>query len=348
MDWNWFFSSLSQSAAAIVGIFGAFIVTKILSNQSTFSEKKNRLRDLLRSAEKLGEDAKSRYVYWYNTRTSESQIEKLEGLLDDGADENAESLYEKLNFSVFLERAAAIAMIQARIDVRVAGRKREEQEAARRREEAEKRAAMPKSEKGIYDLGAALGMFGERTAIFAQPQQRPILRSDPNGFLVEKIGAERDAIFASIRSCRHHISLIKDFRDSIRENPESSPQITYALIAVVILFYVGVIYPLSFMPLPLNATIDPSFTALKQVFFSFRGALLGSVALIFSAVLFMFFEMNRRLKYPASEVASLKEFSYIGAYSQYYATQEENEWAAKQAEANRKASEQERNGNAKS
>jgi len=35
-DWNWFFSSLSQSSAAIVGIFGAFIITKILSNNSNF------------------------------------------------------------------------------------------------------------------------------------------------------------------------------------------------------------------------------------------------------------------------------------------------------------------------
>jgi hypothetical protein len=35
-DWNWFFSSVAQFAAAIVGIFGAFIVTKTLANQSAF------------------------------------------------------------------------------------------------------------------------------------------------------------------------------------------------------------------------------------------------------------------------------------------------------------------------
>jgi len=34
MDWNWYFAALSQSAAAIGGIFGAFIITKVLTNQT--------------------------------------------------------------------------------------------------------------------------------------------------------------------------------------------------------------------------------------------------------------------------------------------------------------------------
>ncbi|MCH7733340.1 MAG: hypothetical protein IIB44_12675 [Candidatus Marinimicrobia bacterium] len=37
-DWNWFFSALAQSAAAIVGIFAAFIITKIVNNQSTLNQ----------------------------------------------------------------------------------------------------------------------------------------------------------------------------------------------------------------------------------------------------------------------------------------------------------------------
>lgn len=57
MDWNWFFSSLAQSSAAIVGFFGAFTITKILSNETAFSEKKNRLKELLSVAEKIKDDA---------------------------------------------------------------------------------------------------------------------------------------------------------------------------------------------------------------------------------------------------------------------------------------------------
>lgn len=65
-DWNWFFSSLSQSAAAIVGIFGAFIITKIFTNQTVFHEKKAKSRDLLIQAQKISDAANSFNIEWYN------------------------------------------------------------------------------------------------------------------------------------------------------------------------------------------------------------------------------------------------------------------------------------------
>lgn len=39
MDWNYFYSSLALSVAALVGIFSAFIITKVISNQSEFEKK---------------------------------------------------------------------------------------------------------------------------------------------------------------------------------------------------------------------------------------------------------------------------------------------------------------------
>lgn len=57
IDWNWFFSSLAQSTAAIVSIFGAFVIARILSNQEIFSKKTNSLKELLCSAEKIKKDA---------------------------------------------------------------------------------------------------------------------------------------------------------------------------------------------------------------------------------------------------------------------------------------------------
>jgi hypothetical protein len=46
MDWNWFFSAVSQSAAAIVGIFAAFIITAIIKNQTEFHRKRDRIQEL--------------------------------------------------------------------------------------------------------------------------------------------------------------------------------------------------------------------------------------------------------------------------------------------------------------
>jgi hypothetical protein len=58
-DWKWFFSYLSQSAAAIVGIFGAFIITQTFSNQTSFSEKKFKTKQLLIQARKISDNANS-------------------------------------------------------------------------------------------------------------------------------------------------------------------------------------------------------------------------------------------------------------------------------------------------
>jgi cytosine/uracil/thiamine/allantoin permease len=53
MDWNWFFSSLAQSVAALVGIFAAFVITKIINNQSDFARKATRIREIISTSEKL-------------------------------------------------------------------------------------------------------------------------------------------------------------------------------------------------------------------------------------------------------------------------------------------------------
>lgn len=57
MDWNWFFSSLAQSVAALVGVFSAFVITKIVNNQSEFSSKVARTQELLDKSLKYKEAA---------------------------------------------------------------------------------------------------------------------------------------------------------------------------------------------------------------------------------------------------------------------------------------------------
>lgn len=110
-DWNWFFSSVAQSAAAIVGIFGAFIVTKILANQSAFAEKSRRIQELITLGEKIA-DATSRLSFdWYHRHDSASEIENLERLLEKDDKESPETLYEKLRFSPYIAKADAIETI---------------------------------------------------------------------------------------------------------------------------------------------------------------------------------------------------------------------------------------------
>lgn len=58
-DWNWFYSALAQSAAAIIGLFAAFIFTKIINSQSEFTYKKRMLNSLFNRAQDLVEAVKN-------------------------------------------------------------------------------------------------------------------------------------------------------------------------------------------------------------------------------------------------------------------------------------------------
>ncbi len=303
MDWNWFFSSLAQSAAAIVGIFGAFIITKILSNQAAFSEKRSRMKELLALGRKAADSAGGLYFDWYNRHTSSRELEKIERLLGESVEANAEVIYAKLNYSPFLPRADAIAAIEHVLEER------------ERQIKAERQATQAHLER----FG-----FSDATA-FARPLVDRI-SSPLNLQLGPELQKEREAIEAVLRDVRHHIRLISNFLDSIAGNPESSLAITWALGLVTALFLVGVIYPLSFMPVPAaNWVPELSISAFFDILFSLRGGLLLVVSLIFISVLAMFLIMNVRMKYKPKDVEELSAFTFLAAYSKYFAVMEENE-----------------------
>lgn len=311
MDWNWFFSSLSQSAAAIVGIFGAFIITKVLSNQATFADKNNRMRELITLAQKIVDDAGDLSIDWYNRGIAERELDRLEGLLEKHGDEAAEKLYDRLKFSVFIEKNIALQIIEKVIESR-RQRLEREREAERQRFEEERLIGH------TYAALARAGSMATQIHDFKIPLNMHL------GPALEK---ERDAIDLVVRNARHHIRLVRDVLDSVQGNPESSPQITYALTLITVLFFVGVIYPLSFMPTRIDTTPVLSLGAFIDIAFSLRGALLIAVSATFTGVLAMFFVMNLRMKYQADEIQKLVGFSSLGEYSKFFLVMEENQKA---------------------
>lgn len=262
IDWNWYFSSLAQSAAAIVGIFGAFVITKILNNQATFSQKKNRAREILAGCKRVVDVADDLAFEWYNERTIEGELKDLRDMLDKDASKAPEQYYDELRFPIFYDRKKAIELISNAIESRHQVLERELQEAERRATE-----------------DRLLGRMNLESIM-----RTPNYQNMPDLGLMNNLEKEREAIDQVLRDARHHVRLVKDFLDSAIDNPESSPQITFALVLVTILFYVGVIYPLSFMPLPENAEITLSIEAFWQLITSIKGLLLVVVSLVFTTI----------------------------------------------------------------
>lgn len=305
MDWNWFFSSLSQSSAAIVGIFGAFIITKILSNQASYSEKINKCRDTLTKCKRVVDSAEGLYFNWYNRHTNSRQFEKLDELLETEEYLSPKQYYDQLDFSSFSSREEILQKIEEFLS---ANKKRKEQE----REEARQRAAIyQKHNLGLGYLEAA----PMRLANF----------SPLSVGLGDNLQKEREAIDNIVRDARHHMRLASNMLDSIKGNPESSPQITYALALVTMLFFIGVIYPLSFMPANPEGSFNLSLSAFFTVLFTIKGAFLAALSAIFGAVLVMFFWLNISLIHSSETIQELEKYKTISSYSDYFSIMEENE-----------------------
>lgn len=310
IDWNWFFSALAQSAAAIVGIFGAFVITKILNNQAAFSQKKNRANEVLAGCQRVVDSANDLAFDWYNKRNIERELKKLDDLLEDDDSKSPEQVYDELRFPIFYERSKAISTIGLLIE-------RRRQRIERERQEKERKAAERR----------ALGPMG-----FFEPDTMQQLIPDlPNYGLEVNLEKERDAIDQVIRDARHQARMAADILDAVTGNPESSPQITFALALVTILFYIGVIYPLSFMPMPQNAEITLTLSAFWSLITSIKGVLLLVVSLVFTSILVVFFWLNANLRYSKELLSQLDDFTSIDAYSPYFAIMEENERAGSAA-----------------
>ena len=81
MDWNWFFSALAQSCAAIVGLMGAFIFTKIVGNQASFRQRRTDYESLEIEAQRLVQELDRRWFEWYNQKTLEDELVDLQEIL---------------------------------------------------------------------------------------------------------------------------------------------------------------------------------------------------------------------------------------------------------------------------
>lgn len=118
MDWNWFFSSLSQSTAAIVGLFGAFIFTKIINNEQKFNENNSKIQDFITDSNNLIRQLSNRRFEWYNLRVNEDAFDDMEETFQKNEDElnlKTEELYEKYNFSPFSEKKEVLELIEEKI-----------------------------------------------------------------------------------------------------------------------------------------------------------------------------------------------------------------------------------------
>jgi len=281
MDWNWFFSALAQCNAAIVGLIGAFIFTKIVSNQTDFSRAKEEFKGLITEADNFRNLANNRYFEWYNKRSLESGLVAVDSYLKlNPKEKDPGVIYREIGFSYFIPKTEVLGHVKERID-----------------------NFSPKSRSDSLMMAPSI---------------------PTSSSLQNAIQDEREKIDSLISAIQFHQAKIADFQALIRANPFSASLISYTLPLLVSLFFLGIIYPLSFMPYPVGFPIVLSLGAFWEILFSFKGVILGISSVIFLAVVFLLFQINRSLCFQNEELLELDQRVSLGWYSDYLQTLEDN------------------------
>jgi hypothetical protein len=300
MDWNWFFSSLAQSVAALVGVLGAFLVASLLNKQTNHADERARTRELLRGSERLTDAAKTRFFEWYNKRTLKYALDEVEDYLEKTEEpESAEDLYDRFVFPEYLPKERSLQVIRNKLE--------------KRQQEIDLEAARQK--------GLAPPDF--RSGVTQRDLERLRKTSDIRAER-EDYEREREAIEQLIVEVKAHLRAIQEHLDRIQPQPEASHVVRKVLLGILLLFWAGVIYPLSFLPVPLKGLPPLSLTAFCQILFSLQGLLLALAAVVFTGMIGWLWQSHERLRHPAAAIAELENRLRPGSYSEFLQVRVEN------------------------
>lgn len=293
MDWNVFFSTVSQTSGAIVGIFAAFLITKIVANQSEYLKNKEKVTDSVYRSKALEHEADTRYFQWYNKRITERELEEISILYHKTLKIlSAQEYYEALNFSPFQSAKDALSEIQKKVD------------------EITKLKLIEDERLRVERL-----RFNSELGVLTQSS----IHSPLNLFaLSESVTQERKLIDNLLIRTTQQSKMNHELSISLSSGSESSRLVSVSIIAVILLFFSGVVYPLSFLPLQLNAEIQLSFAAFWDVLFSLKGLLLTLISLIFCGLMCVFLFINHTLRHNQDALEELKKYSLIDNYSIYF------------------------------
>ena len=259
MDWNWLFSAIAQSTAAIAGIFGAFIVTKILNSQSQYSIHTSKLNEAIFQSESLGASSELAHIHWLTKEIDSGTFNKLRGELDKATEisqlKTTEEYYSNLEFSGFTKKSDLIKGIEQLTEEK-------------------------KKTYGKEGVDAYLSRGARTVGSEYWPERN----------------RKAESIRRYILDIQHQIKINRALHQQLIKHPESSTLVSYSIVSILILFYVGVIYPLSFMPLPIDATFNLSISAFWDILFSLKGAILSAVTIVFTLLLLIFLIINHKLK----------------------------------------------------
>lgn len=206
-DYSWIFSTISQSTAAIAGLFGAFLLSKLLSRESEYlnllqASKQYKIKEAI-----LKNKFSDRYFQWYNKKTRDAVFNSnnFENFMKANELPRQKALKEiikKFNFSEF----DSIKTIQEEVE--------------------------------NYKIPPPL-TFSSKNPIGTEARIS----------LNNNLNSEYELIKNLIRETEEFIENTKLYIDSLITVNKQRNSFLVLLSFLILLMNIGVIYPISFMPL---------------------------------------------------------------------------------------------------
>ncbi|MEZ4388280.1 MAG: hypothetical protein R3D98_12035 [Candidatus Krumholzibacteriia bacterium] len=269
------FSALAQSSAAIVGLMGAFVFSKVISNQTSLQQRRHTYDDLRVSIGQPVSAVELLRFSWVN----QLEIERFRydaeiAVMKDEVISTRESYRDRLSEPMFVSIGETFEIIDEVI-----------------REETSRREA-------------------GKPADSPSPPWLQVCKPMPFG---ENVKGSSRHLVTSLLSVIESVAF-----DESGARPESSTAIRIAIGACIVLFAVGVIYPLGLMP---TDNFDPGLLTVKAVLpavLSFKGSAARCRRSCSNRDYGYFAFLDRNAYIDDRLLAEIAEYSEPGKYSKHF------------------------------
>lgn len=285
MDSNWFFSSFCQSAAALIGIIGAFVISRLLGIRDRANVVISDFDHLIIEFNELILKINSRHFFWF-TKTHVKYNSKLRELVSAGS-------FDNLDEKEIIDRVLGLDDRLFKID-----------------------AAIMEGFNDVYnkfkpnytDLGNG----------FSMKNTFPILDLPPKG-IWRDLEAEQDEINKLkiqsqilIQKFNKNSHDLKSFEDSINS-------LKTVILFLMIIFLLTVIYPLHFMPVSVDSSVNITINIMEifKSLFTLKIILLSLFLFSIEGIFYYFLTLIKSLKkdlksiedYNSDDLKDIKRYS---------------------------------------
>lgn len=286
MNWNIFFVTIAQVSATIVAIWGAFIISKTLNNESAYKRKKAEISSVWNISHVLRMKSNMKFKEYNYSKRYDSLI-KLKKELSELKKLSADDLYLRLDFSWYDNRHDVLKWLRQIIS-------QDEQEYTKRIEEELKNL-------NNFDYNAnqqehlGVGLQSQYIKVYDNSNKVYFLfKSVENNPESSKI-ISVSIIILSLMFCLGVIIPMSLIQISTDNN--------YAIEKLGSLF---------------------TFSSFYKNLFSLKGLIILLITSPFYMLLIYFFCYNLRLKYKPASIEILKEYIEMGAYNIHFKNFDDN------------------------